>query len=170
MKVRNFIALSTIIKKCVYVYDRECVFLHEDAPICKYGGLCERKNCMFKHEELEEDKKESDVGDTINDDNQDEDETSDIESDEDNENKSDRTFNNPSQSDSSKSDAEPEVEYLTCDYCDFTTEKSDKGVLREHKRSSHNWCWVCDKKFGSKKKYKNHQYVIHSGNYKSMWD
>ena len=29
--------------KKVCLYDRECVFLHEDAPMCKYGGLCERK-------------------------------------------------------------------------------------------------------------------------------
>ena len=72
--------------------------------------------------------------------------------------------------DSRTSDAEPEIEYVTCDYCDFITENSDKGVLRDHKQKSHNWCWVCGKKFDSKKKYKNHHYVIHSGNYKSMWD
>ena len=126
---------------------------------------------MFKHEELEEDEKEIDVDDTNNDDdNQDEHDTSDIESDEDNENKTDRTFNNPSQSYSSKSDAEPEIEYVTCDYCHFITENSDKDVLMDHKQKSHNWCWVCGKKFDSKKKYKNHHYVIHSGNYKSMWD
>ena len=27
----------------------ECLFLHEEAPICKYGKLCERMYCMFKH-------------------------------------------------------------------------------------------------------------------------
>ena len=31
-------------------FDDECVFLHEDAEICKYGAQCERNNCMFKHE------------------------------------------------------------------------------------------------------------------------
>ena len=31
-------------------YDEECVFLHLDSSLCKYGKLCERKNCMFKHE------------------------------------------------------------------------------------------------------------------------
>ena len=72
MKVRSFIALSN---KSVSIWLRMCFSSWgEDAPICKYCG-----SCMFKHEELEEDKKESDVDDTINDDdNQDEDGTSDI--------------------------------------------------------------------------------------------
>ena len=38
-------------------YDKECVFLHEESQICKYGTLCERTYCMFKHEK----KKDSDV-------------------------------------------------------------------------------------------------------------
>ena len=31
-------------------FDEECIFLHEDSPVCKYGELCERTNCMFKHQ------------------------------------------------------------------------------------------------------------------------
>ena len=29
----------------------ECIFLHKESGICKYGGLCERKYCMYKHED-----------------------------------------------------------------------------------------------------------------------
>jgi hypothetical protein len=30
-------------------FKEECLFLHEEAPICKYRKLCERMYCMFKH-------------------------------------------------------------------------------------------------------------------------
>ena len=30
-------------------FKEECLFLHVEAPICKYGKLCERMLCMFKH-------------------------------------------------------------------------------------------------------------------------
>ena len=35
-------------------FKEECLFLHEDSEMCKYGKLCERMLCMFKHEENEE--------------------------------------------------------------------------------------------------------------------
>ena len=35
-------------------YSKECIFLHQDSPICKYGKKCERMLCMFKHEEDED--------------------------------------------------------------------------------------------------------------------
>ena len=35
-------------------FDEECVFLHEDADMCRYGAKCEREYCMFKHEHLED--------------------------------------------------------------------------------------------------------------------
>ena len=28
----------------------ECIFLHEVSGICKYGALCERNYCMYKHD------------------------------------------------------------------------------------------------------------------------
>ena len=34
-------------------YGTKCVFLHDDAPLCRYGARCERINCMFKHIILE---------------------------------------------------------------------------------------------------------------------
>ena len=30
-------------------YNEDCVFLHKDSTVCKYGIACERKYCMFKH-------------------------------------------------------------------------------------------------------------------------
>ena len=31
-------------------YSKDCIFLHQASPICKYGKKCERLLCMFKHE------------------------------------------------------------------------------------------------------------------------
>ena len=30
-------------------YQERCLFLHEEAPFCRYDGLCGREKCMFKH-------------------------------------------------------------------------------------------------------------------------
>ena len=30
-------------------FGEECIFLHEVSRKCKYGKLCERLKCMFKH-------------------------------------------------------------------------------------------------------------------------
>ena len=57
-------------------YDNKCVFLHEDAPLCRYGGSCERINCMFKHIVIEYasiDDEDSDDEDTDNENDEDED-------------------------------------------------------------------------------------------------
>ena len=73
-------------------------------------------------------------------------------------NENDATFMNPSQSDSSKIDAEP----FHCDICDknFATKQS----LTEHKLKTHNWCQLCNSTFDSKKKYKGHYYSAHTYN------
>ena len=31
----------------------ECLFLHEDSEQCKYGELCDRDYCMYKHDDDE---------------------------------------------------------------------------------------------------------------------
>ena len=71
-------------------FDNECVFLHEDAKICKYGAQCERNHCMFKHES------DTDNDNDENDDNE-EDGVDDEEYDEDDHDEKDleRTFSNP---------------------------------------------------------------------------
>ena len=30
-------------------YQERCLFLHEEAPFCRYDGLCGREKCFFKH-------------------------------------------------------------------------------------------------------------------------
>ena len=30
-------------------YNEDCVYLHEDSTVCRYGMACERNYCMFKH-------------------------------------------------------------------------------------------------------------------------
>ena len=39
-------------------FSKDCIFLHKDAPNCKYGSKCERIYCMFKHEYLENENSE----------------------------------------------------------------------------------------------------------------
>ena len=34
-------------------FQQDCIFLHEDSTPCRYGKLCERINCMYKHEIIE---------------------------------------------------------------------------------------------------------------------
>lgn len=38
----------------VCIHKTGCVFIHEDSEACKYGEKCERKNCMYKHEPVED--------------------------------------------------------------------------------------------------------------------
>ena len=40
-------------KECPF--DDQCIFLHDDSESCKYGKACERKMCMYKHDENEDD-------------------------------------------------------------------------------------------------------------------
>ena len=49
-------------------FNEGCLFLHEDADICKYGKLCERMFCKYNHEP-ENDKEHSDDGENIISDN-----------------------------------------------------------------------------------------------------
>ena len=49
-------------KDCPYA--EECIFLHEDSELCRFGKICDRINCMFKHnivnEEYSDEKREKD--------------------------------------------------------------------------------------------------------------
>lgn len=80
-------------QKCPF--DDKCIFLHEDSETCRYGKLCERTKCMYKHEEK--------VDDTCD--------TEDVDEDEHYENESDQTFINPFLS----------GKILHCDICDYKT-------------------------------------------------
>ena len=51
----------------VCLHKDECVFIHEDSEPCKYGKMCERINCMYKHEPIENANEEENKDDTNND-------------------------------------------------------------------------------------------------------
>ena len=35
-------------------YEEECIFVHEESEICKFGKSCERKMCMYRHENIDD--------------------------------------------------------------------------------------------------------------------
>ena len=39
----------------ICLYEDECIFIHEESEICKFGKGCDRILCMFKHETCEHD-------------------------------------------------------------------------------------------------------------------
>ena len=39
-------------------FSKDCIFLHDDAPNCKYGSKCERILCMFKHDDVDDENKD----------------------------------------------------------------------------------------------------------------
>ena len=106
----------------------ECVFLHEESDICRYGDICDRINYMFRL--VEEENYTSDEVDIDEEENANEEDVkneseSNNDNDEDEVHECDQTFMNPSQSD--KSDSENvDQESLKCDYCGF--------IAPEHKR------------------------------------
>ena len=85
--------------------EEKCVFLHEDSEICKYGDLCDRINCMFKHEcgENDDANEEDDNGDGEEDNDAVDDGENESDTDDENEEVkvTNQTFENPSQSDKS---------------------------------------------------------------------
>ena len=107
-------------------YDEECLFLHEFAGICKFGGLCERILCMFEHG----DGAEANVIDVNEEESVTREEIIDVDEQEEfmeQENEtSERTFINPSQDDKVSSD-----EMIKCEMCDFASAR--KTELMTHK-------------------------------------
>ena len=153
-------------KTCPYA--DKCVFLHEDSKMCRYGALCERNYCMFKHDqndietvESEKDKEEDfnfettvnveDVSKIVDVDNDDETEEifeQDYEL-------SNTTFVNPSQDEPISSNA-----IFGCDNCDFKA--ATKDILRNHKQTNHNWCCICYSSFKNQDKLKTHIKDLHT--------
>ena len=39
-------------KECPY--DDQCIYAHDESPVCKFGKGCERLMCMFQHEDSDE--------------------------------------------------------------------------------------------------------------------
>ena len=166
-------------KECLF--DKKCIFLHEQSEECKFGVSCERINCMYQHNDIESsdehDKDDGEIGDAEcmnedeNDGNENEDEKTDDEmknNDEEDENDidnetADRTFFNPF-----LTKDKPEVETFNCGYelCEFKT-FTEPGVENHRKYCKRNPtnkhpCDKCDQGFESKKKLKGHVYCAHT--------
>ena len=107
-------------------YENECIFLHDVAGLCRYGVLCERNYCMYKHDD------EKCERELVND----EDETVNVFEPDECEEFSNKTFQNPSQFDKILSD-----EKFQYDWCDFISER--KGNLKKHQEKSRIWCCFC---------------------------
>ena len=136
--------------------------------MCRYGAMCERNYCMFKHDqndietvESEKDKEEDfnfqttvnveDVSKIVEVDNDDETEEifeQDYEL-------SNTTFVNPSQDEPISSNA-----IFGCDNCDFKA--ATKDILRNHKQTNHNWCCICYSSFKNQDKLKTHIKDLHT--------
>ena len=149
----------------------KCIFLHEHSNQCKYGKMCERNNCMFKHEvnivdDEEAEKDEIDdtdkVGDEIWDLNHSEAVIEVTESE--NVDGAEATFIYPSQTKEIECE---EGDLFICGVCKH--EATTKHELRHHEDEAHNWCWVCDKQFETKRDFKVHHYTVHSSS-KGIWD
>ena len=157
--------------KKICPYDTECIFLHEESRICKFGNLCERLFCMFRHEiEIAEEQVNISemIGidvvniieivetETIEGDSEEKivniDEPDDVEL---NNEVSNCTFVNPSQTDQHVNEAR-----FKCDKCDFSLER--QTILNDHKVVNHNWCSVCYSNFSNQENLKKHIKKRHS--------
>ena len=49
-------------------YDDECMYIHEDSEICRFGSNCARSLCMYKHEESVEEECDNDEDSSDDDD------------------------------------------------------------------------------------------------------
>ena len=132
-------------------FDEECVFLHEDAELCRYGVLCERIYCMFRHDDVGKSMVAKDsvwnVEETIeNDDEKEEAEVDNLE----------MTFQNPSQ----ENNIESEIS-VKCDLCNFETtnkERMKRHSFENHSVKGKNICIQCKHEFDTRKHFNSHNY------------
>ena len=148
-------------------YAEECIFLHEDSTLCKYGLICERNLCMFKHEAAEKESDDSDITSQIIIVDVHNEETVDI-------------GNNIVEKEvlvieetietveSSEKDNLNQA-FLVSNFlffkrkmCDFASAR--KTEVRNHKKQVHNWCFICYSSFVCQENLKDHFYQVHSEN------
>ena len=167
-------------------YDQECVFLHEESQICKYGTMCERNYCMFKHEKEEE--SDVSVSNEISNENENEmDEKNNEETvnnmDEDAENNEEYdhieivnveevnvAVVNIENSDDTRDASDDKIagNYaisdkdfpFKCRMCDFASAR--KTELKNHKKTIHHWCFICFSSYTSQENLVNHFTNFHS--------
>ena len=156
-------------------FDKDCIFLHEDADKCKYGEQCERILCMFKHAHDPEvhEKEMLTVDNKI--------EKNVIHLDEEKTRTPEITVidvhvedivtvDDAMDTDMMENDDEQdtnilETEFLNeelvkCKICDFASAR--KSDLKDHKTTIHNWCFICFSSFNSRQHLKNHFKRAHS--------
>ena len=142
-------------------FDESCIFLHEDAKICRYDEMCERNLCMFKHRKkigVPGPSEPVDIIDAIENISESVVDEEDVEIDRDettvNEN-ANTTFFNPSQLVDKSSETT-----FKCEQCDFIT--GQNIYLTIHKEEIHNWCVFCFSNFKTQELLKNHTKTIHN--------
>ena len=173
-------------KTCAY--NDECVFLHEDSKPCKYGVLCERNYCMFKHQNNDDIQVKSvlpeDVGnekDVIENSECDEeveiavnedivrnvlennvvtaDDTVEIIDVDDVDETNENENSNKTFNNPSQVDKNFHEEFFKCEICDFASARKDTIV--NHKELLHNWCPQCYSSFNNQMKLRSHIRNIH---------
>ena len=121
-------------------YNDDCIFVHEDSDMCKYGAMCERNNCMFKHEENDDDDNENEELEI----------TEEVVV-----NESDKTFVNPFLSNSQ--------EFLVEDQEKYREENSKTKSLDNETNVEESFkCDLCVFQTTDSWRFKKHQFEIHS--------
>ena len=145
-------------------FDEECVFLHEDAEICRYGARCEQDLCMFKHDDFKEiDNSESvttkdSIWNVIDETENDDGGTKNIED------NLEMTFQNPSES--KENNVTIDIEegspvLVRCEHCNFETSNQER--MKRHDFEIHSVkgkyiCIQCEYEFDTRKKFNSHNY------------
>ena len=129
-------------------FNLNCVFLHEHSSQCRYGKACERKYCIFKHEEVVDEEnvdisvlfEESEIADA------------------------EKTFVNPYRRSEKLHEnetivtvetviVETEVEEFKCELCVFKT--TDKARFTKHQKYFGS---RCERPFDNRKDFNGHKY------------
>ena len=53
-------------------YDDQCIYMHEESEDCKFGKSCERKMCMYRHDDAKEESDDEDESESSDDEEEDE--------------------------------------------------------------------------------------------------
>ena len=170
-------------------FDTECIFLHEDADNCKYGILCERMLCMFKHAHNVKEMHANECVTVVDDMetiivNVNEEET--IEVDANVEDILTVNYNNEeiivdiheenivvintsdellvkdidSLATASLQHVNVNIDIFKCSICDFASAR--KSDLKDHKTTIHNWCFICFSSYTNQEYLKKHFKRAHS--------
>ena len=146
----------------------KCIFLHEHSGDCRYKNLCERNNCMFKHEAGKSEQKGSEAANENGIWEVNEEECLEVsECIDDVSENMENFFCKPSQNKEGDLTLGTDGQYFYCNICEYKA--TTKHDLKNHEDEKHNWCWVCERNFETKKEFKIHHYTVHSAS-KGIWD